>query len=206
MTVSGSANTSVTWSASGGTVSANGLFAAPTVTQDTNVSVIATSVVDPTQNAAASVVVHPAVSTSASGPDNRYCSPGNIAAFGATTDGPAFLPTNCLYTALSGTLSPGPVTFLGSGSNLQNAIDTAECGDTLSLEAAGVWAVKQLTFPPKICDDNHWITIRTSANDSDLPPEGTRLTPCYAGVDLLPGRPPLNCASTNNVLAKIEYT
>jgi hypothetical protein len=206
VTVSGSANTSVTWSTSGGTVSASGLFTAPTVTEDTNASVIATSVADPTQSAATSVVVHPAISTNPSGPDNRYCGPGNVAEFGATMDGPAYLPTNCLYTALSGTPSPGPVTPLSSGSDLQSAINAAECGDTLSLEEGGVWTVGQLEFPAKSCDDNNWITIRTSAPDSTLPPEGTRLTPCYAGVSSLPGRPPLNCASTNNVLAKIEYT
>ena len=30
------------------------------------------------------------------------------------------------------------------------------------------------------------------------------MTPCYAGVASLPGRPALNCASTNNVLARIQ--
>ena len=37
------------------------------------------------------------------------------------------------------------------------------------------------------------------------PPEGTRLTPCYSSVSSLPGRPALQCASTENVLAKIEF-
>ena len=62
-----------------------------------------------------------------------------------------------------------------------------------------------MKFPGKPCDDGHWIIIRTSAPDSDLPPEGTRLTPCYAGVASLPGRPEFHCASTRNVLAKIEF-
>src|SRR5438128_11568123 len=37
-----------------------------------------------------------------------------------------------------------------------------------------------------------------------LPPDGTRLTSCYAGVSSLPGRPALNCSTTQNVLAKIS--
>ncbi len=61
-----------------------------------------------------------------------------------------------------------------------------------------------LLLPEKKCDDSHWIIIRTSAPDSKLPPEGTRLTPCYAGVSSLPGRPALQCGFTENVLAKIE--
>jgi hypothetical protein len=62
-----------------------------------------------------------------------------------------------------------------------------------------------LLLPQKNCDDSHWIIIRTSAADSKLPPEGTRLTPCYGGISSLPGRPNLNCKSTENVLAKIEF-
>src|SRR4029077_7779826 len=60
-------------------------------------------------------------------------------------------------------------------------------------------------FPQKDCDDSHWIIVRTSTPDSGLPHEGTRLTPCYAGVSSLPGRPPLNCTSATNALAKIEF-
>jgi hypothetical protein len=45
--------------------------------------------------------------------------------------------------------------------------------------------------------------VRTSADDSALPAEGSRLNPCYAGVSSLPGRPAFHCVSTNNVLAKL---
>jgi len=37
-----------------------------------------------------------------------------------------------------------------------------------------------------------------------LPPEGTRLTPCYAGVASLVGRPAYNCPNPQNVTAKVE--
>jgi hypothetical protein len=69
---------------------------------------------------------------------------------------------------------------------------------------AGATFSGSFTLPGKACDSSRWIIIRTSAPDSSLPPEGTRLTPCYAGVSSLPGRPPLNCSSTQNVLAKIS--
>ena len=59
-------------------------------------------------------------------------------------------------------------------------------------------------FPDKSCDDSHWIIVRTSAPDASLPREGTRITPCYAGILSLPGRPDFHCASPRNVLAKIE--
>jgi len=205
--VSGTSNTSVTWQASGGAISSSGLLTAPIVTQDAYLTVTATSAADPTQMASASVTVVPPSSTppTTSGPDNRYCGPGNAANFGATMDGPAYLPSQCFYTAISGTPSPGAVVNVAAGADLQSAVDHANCGDTLSLEAGGVWITGQIMFRAKACDDGHWITIRTSAPDSALPPEGTRLTPCYAGVSSLPGRPALNCSSTNNVLAKIEF-
>src|SRR5262249_53390284 len=58
-TVSGTSNTAVTWSASLGTISSNGLFTAPTVTTTTSVTVTATSVADPMKKASATVTVNP---------------------------------------------------------------------------------------------------------------------------------------------------
>jgi hypothetical protein len=203
-TVTGTTNTSVNWSASAGTISTTGLFTAPASSNNDSVTITATSVGDPSQISEASVQLQ-AASSQASGPDNRYCGPGDKPAFGATTDGPATLPTSCFYTALSATPSPGAVTAVSAGSDLQEAVDNAKCGDTLMLESGAVWTTKQINFPAKNCGDDNWITIRTSAPDSALPPEGTRLTPCYAGVSSLPGRPAFNCISTENVVAKIEY-
>jgi hypothetical protein len=57
-TVTGSANTAVTWSASAGSISNTGLFTAPNATGFTNITVTATSVADPTSSASASVTVH----------------------------------------------------------------------------------------------------------------------------------------------------
>ncbi len=90
------------------------------------------------------------------------------------------------------------------GESVERALSQASCGDVVQLQAGATFS-GNVVVPAKNCDDAHWITIRTSAPDSSLPPEGTRITPCYAGIESLPGRPPLNCASVANVLAKIEF-
>ena len=88
------------------------------------------------------------------------------------------------------------------GEIFQSALNSASCGDTIQLQK-GATFTGTFTFPAKSCDASHWIIVRTSADDSTLPAEGSRLTPCYAGVSSLPGRPAFQCASTNNVLAKL---
>ena len=100
-------------------------------------------------------------------------------------------------------LHAGKTVMVRAGEDPSQALSKAACGDTIQLQAGATFDL--LPLPSKNCDDSHWIIVRTSAPDSKLPPEGTRLTPCYAGVSSLPGRPALSCASTENVLAKIEY-
>src|SRR5690349_3215665 len=119
-------------------------------------------------------------------------------------DGPAELPRVHVKSSLSATPAPGKVRRVSAGNNLQQALNSADCGDTLELERGAAFTGK-LLFPAKKCDDSHWIIIRTSAPDSALPREDTRLTPCYGGVSSLPGRPAFQCNSTENVLAKLEY-
>jgi hypothetical protein len=57
--VTGTSNTAVTWTASAGSISSSGLFTAPTVSANTNVTVAATSQADTTKLASASVTVTP---------------------------------------------------------------------------------------------------------------------------------------------------
>ena len=123
---------------------------------------------------------------------------------GANSDGPAELPREYAKSALKDTPARGKIWTVRAGQNLEQVLKSAACGDTIQLQAGATFS-GNFDVPAKSCDDSHWIIIRTSASDSSLPPEGTRLTPCYAGVSSLPGRPPLNCASTENVLAKIEF-
>jgi len=119
-------------------------------------------------------------------------------------DGPAQLPQVYIQSSLANTPSPGTVTLVPAGASLQAAVNSANCGDTIEL-TAGATFTGVITLPAKACDDLHWITIRTSAPDSSLPPEGSRMTPCYAGVSSLPGRPSFNCASPKRALATVMY-
>jgi hypothetical protein len=127
---------------------------------------------------------------------------GTIAAHAGTYDGPAELPRVYVQSTLASTIAPGTSVSVPAGGDFQAALNHAKCGDTIRLQAGATFS-GVYTFPAKSCDNSHWIIIRTSAPDSSLPPEGTRITPCYAGVGSLPGRPALNCTSTQKVMPKV---
>jgi hypothetical protein len=119
-------------------------------------------------------------------------------------DGPAELPRVYVQSDLTDTPAPGSVISVPKGGDFQAALNRVQCGDTIELQAGGVFT-GSFTAPAQNCDDAHWIIVRTSTPDSSLPAEGTRITPCYAGVSSLPGRPAFNCSSTVNVLAKVQF-
>lgn len=123
---------------------------------------------------------------------------------GSNFDGPAELPRTYLQSSLADTPATGAAIQVAVGGDLQAALNAANCGDTVFL-AAGATFTGLFQVPAKPCDDQHWIIVRTSAPDSSLPAEGTRLTPCYAGLASLPGRPDFQCTSTQNVMAKIVF-
>ncbi len=280
--VSGTANTTVTWSASAGTISSNGLFTAPDVSGNTAVvikasragqSTTVSGVTGGSLAASATVTVMPpaslAITTSAlpvadAGVpySSSLIATGGLAPYewsfatgslpsgielenssglisGTTTlagaypltakvtdsaghsatsalsltvaasspsgsfDGPAELPRIYIQTAMADTPAPGSTITVNSGGDLQSALNDASCGETIQLQAGATFS-GAYTFPAKNCNDNNWVIVRTSADDSVLPAEGSRLTPCYAGVSSLPGRPALNCASTNKVVATLS--
>jgi hypothetical protein len=135
---------------------------------------------------------------------------GVLSASGQTSrsgqfDGPAELPRIYVKSSLADTPAPGKSTLVKDGQELKSALESAKCGDTLLLQS-GTRFEGNFRFPAKNCDDAHWIIVRSSAKDSALPPEGTRMTPCYAGVASLPGRPQYACAAPKNVLAKLVST
>jgi putative Ig domain-containing protein len=273
--VTGTSNTAVNWTTSAGSISSGGMFTAPTVSANTNVTVTATSLADSTKKSSAAVFVTPSptsvsittsyvpgaqVSTAysyalqATGGTSPYqwvlasgslpqgfslSSTGQLAgsttqtgqfsfvakvtdtnnnsasqsfAFsvstpvssgGGNSDGPAQLPRIFMQTALANTPAPGAVTLVPPGGSVQNAINAANCGDTIQL-AAGAVFTGIVTFPAKPCDDLHWIIVRTSAPDTALPPEGSRMLPCYGGVSSLPARPSFSCpGGVTNVLATL---
>jgi hypothetical protein len=123
---------------------------------------------------------------------------------GKNFDGPAELPREYVKSSLKDTPANGKTWTVSSGENLEKVLSSVSCGDVIQLQAGATFS-GNVVVPNKNCDDSHWIIIRTGAPDSSLPPEGARLTPCYAGVPSLPGRPVLHCGSTANVLAKIEF-
>jgi hypothetical protein len=122
---------------------------------------------------------------------------------GRNSDGPAELPREYVESSLKDTPAGGKSWMVAAGQSLEQVLAKASCGDIVQLQA-GATFTGNVVVPVKNCDNSHWIIIRSSAPDSSLPAEGTRLTPCFAGVSSLPGRPRWNCASTANVLAKIE--
>jgi hypothetical protein len=268
--VSGTSNTAVTWSATLGSVDANGLYAAPTVNAQTSAVVTATSVADPAKSGSAAVAVAPvshpplqittgalpsgqqgstysevftasggttpyswSISAGAVPPGVAMNASGDLEGMPTTAgtfnftvmvtdsanetasgnssvtvtagsgyDGPAQLPIATVSSALADTPAPGPVVTVNAGGNLQLALNNAQCGNTIELQA-GATFTGDFQFPTKNCDNNHWIIVRTSAADSALPAEGQRLTPCYAGLASLPGRPQYSCNNPQNVLAKL---
>ncbi len=119
-------------------------------------------------------------------------------------DGPAELPRVYVKSSLADTPSPGKALEVKEGDNLQEALNRAACGDIVRLQAGAEFR-GTFRLPAKQCDDAHWITIRTSAADSDLPAEGSRIFPCYAGVESLADRPAFKCTSNKNVMAKIAF-
>jgi hypothetical protein len=269
--VTGSANSGVTWSATSGSINTSGLYTAPTVSSQTSAVVTATSVADPTKSASATVTLNPAstqalsITTgglsgasqgnpysevfSAAGGTAPYSwrittgkSPAGLSlngdgtlagapsatstfnfavtvtdasastasgnfsltvSAGSNFDGPAELPRATVNSALADTPAPGSTVTVNAGGDLQAALNSANCGDTVSLQAGATFSGK-FELPAKNCDNGHWIIIRTSSPDSALPAEGERLTPCYAGIASLVGRPSYNCPSAKNVLAKIQ--
>lgn len=120
-------------------------------------------------------------------------------------DGPAQLPLTYLQTTLADTPAPGPTVSVPAGGDLQSALNSAVCGETILLQAGAVFS-GNFELPATSCDDNHWIILRTSTPDSSLPPEGTRINPCYAGVASLPERPAFTCPVVKNVMAQILFT
>ena len=117
-------------------------------------------------------------------------------------DGPAELPRLDVQSTLANTPAPGNTIFATAGSNLQTILNSANCGDTIELQA-GATFVGSVLLRAKSCDDQHWIILRSSSSDTTLPAEGTRITPCYAGVASLPGRPGFSCSSSSNSMAKL---
>jgi hypothetical protein len=95
---------------------------------------------------------------------------------GAMPDtGPPELPRTLLDTRLRP--SAGRRITVAAGGDLQRSLDNAQPGDVVAI-AAGAEFVGPFVLPKK--EGTGWITIRSDAPDSVLPPEGNRITPAYS--------------------------
>src|SRR5262245_36452391 len=73
----------------------------------------------------------------------------------------------------------GRTIAVAAGGDFQAAIDQAQPGDVVTLQAGATYT-GNFTLPAKT--GSNWIIIRTSAPDNSLPPRGSRITPAYAGA------------------------
>lgn len=117
-------------------------------------------------------------------------------------DGPAELPRVSVPSSLSSTPALGRIREVRPADNLQSVLNQAQCGEKIQLQPGATFQ-GAFVLPAKDCDDQHWIVLRSSAPDEALPREGERITPCYAGISSLPGRPQYPCPSPENKMAKL---
>lgn len=132
--------------------------------------------------------------------NDMYCKPGDVPILPAS-DGPAQLPESCFYTNPSRVVTPGITRTITSDDDWDSVWSSTNCGDIVRIQS-GATLVKKHVIPSRACDDQHWIKVSVTSFAS-LPAYGTRITPCYAGVASLPGRPDFHCLNTTNVMAKL---
>jgi hypothetical protein len=81
---------------------------------------------------------------------------------------PAELPREFLKISLNNTPAGGKTWTVHDAQNLQRTLSNVSSGDTIQLDA-GITFTGKFEVPNKHCEDAHWIIIRTSASDSELP-------------------------------------
>jgi len=125
----------------------------------------------------------------------------------AAPAGPAALPQAYVDTTYP---SPtGRTTTVKTGGDFQAALNAAQPGDVIQLEAGSIFT-GNFTLPKKT--GAGWIIVRTSAPDSSLPAPGARVTPAHSS--LMPkvvspnGNPAVTAApgSHHYRLVGIEFT
>jgi trehalose-6-phosphatase len=81
------------------------------------------------------------------------------------------------YVNTSYPVMTGSTINVPSGGDFQGALNQAQLGDTITLQAGATYS-GNFTLSPK--SGSGWIIIRTSAPDSSLPAKGNRMTPSYS--------------------------
>ena len=143
-TVTGTTNTSVTWSASGGTVSSTGLYTAPS--SPGTYSVTATSAADPSKSASSAVTVSagvPAIAVSVN-PTSPSIQAGSTQQFSATVTGTT--NTAVTWSASAGTISSGGLYRAPASAGTYSIIATSVADTTKS----GIATVTVTAAPPVV--------------------------------------------------------
>lgn len=186
--------------------------AGPTTLYASGISPSATSFAAPPSSPGQSVYVYavggPLIQNRLSAPvfngpsaDNIYCPASGIPVWSAM-DGPSVLPLVCYNTAMSNTPANSSTVNVSTSAQLITALAAATCGQTIILQSGTTYS-GHFTIPAIVCPSNNYLWIETSGLSS-LPPEGFRVSPCYAGVASLPGRPTFACPTTpGNYMAKL---
>ncbi len=73
----------------------------------------------------------------------------------------------------------GTTIAVAAGGDFQAALNQAKPGDVITLQAGSTFTGN---FTLRKKSGSGWIVIRSSAPDSSLPPQGTRITPAFASV------------------------
>ncbi len=130
-TVSGTTNTAVTWSATGGSISSGGLYTAPSTAGTYTVQ--ATSVADNTKSASATVAVSAAVVTISISPTSASLATGGTQQFTATVSGTT--NTAVTWSVTGGSISSGGLYTAPSTAGTYTVQATSVADNTKSASA-----------------------------------------------------------------------
>ncbi|MGD1077533.1 MAG: Ig domain-containing protein [Candidatus Sulfotelmatobacter sp.] len=176
--ISGTADTAVTWSASAGTISSSGAFTAPKVTSTTSVTITATSVANASSHAAATVTVTPQaalaiVTSSLAGADAGMPYTTSLSATGGVAPYHWSLATGGLPSGIHLQNSSGVITGMtalaGSYPLTAKVTDAASNSATQRLTLA-VSAAKAASSVGSSCGAPNYCSTTSTANPGTISP------------------------------------
>ncbi len=161
-TVTGSADTSVAWTATGGTVSSSGLFTAGS-TAGSNFKVTATSNADATKSASANITIQappPTISVTVS-PISVTLQPGQTQQYSATVTGSA--NTNVTWSATGGTISASGLYTAGQTTGNFSVTATSAADTSKSATVSVHIAQSSTAAPPPVprMNDGPYVVVQS---------------------------------------------
>jgi len=153
------------------------------------------------------------VSIRSTSAENLYCQPGDVANFGLN-DGPAALPTACIYTDLSGTPAPNGIALpnpVRTASDLTTALANVTCGQKILIDASSsISTSAPFTLRSFSCtgaNANTWVWIQSNQTGAaGFPAEHVRATPCAIGLSSVPNYPSYPCSLPAILMPTIQTT